>query len=356
MKFDREELLQVLDVAKLAIDQREFIPILSHFCFHGRSVTAYNDFIGVQVQCKTNFALALQANTLLRLLNSVHSKEVEIGVADKLVFFRSGKPRTGVRARLPFMSEKDFFFKWPALKRLSSAEMPKKVAAKFFKGIELCLSSVGDQMPAQMGVTLNEAGKFLCMYSTNNKAISKFRMAALGVTAKNIIIPTIFCKAVLKAADVYGRDDVVFYTAKDFVIAKFGKECLVYGKLVNNKDPLDFEKVIKEHLSAEYKNEKQKLAEGFAEGFQRALLILDSDLSKLVTVELDRNTVSIEAKSPLGKLKSGSRFANTWPRKTFRVDAELAARAVESATDVYFGKRVIVFSKPAYTHLLMCDE
>ena len=34
MRFNREEILKALDVAKLAIDNREFIPILSHFCFY----------------------------------------------------------------------------------------------------------------------------------------------------------------------------------------------------------------------------------------------------------------------------------------------------------------------------------
>ena len=71
MKFKREKLLGILELAKLGIDQREFIPILSHFCFSGRHVTAYNDFIGIRMTCKTNFACALQADTFLKLLGSV---------------------------------------------------------------------------------------------------------------------------------------------------------------------------------------------------------------------------------------------------------------------------------------------
>jgi len=120
MKFNREELLQKLNVAKLAIDQREFIPIFAHFCFQGKSVTAYDDFIGIQVKLHSNFACALQASTLLQLLNSVSSNEIDLGFTDQLVFFKSGKPRTGVRARLPYMSESEFFFQWPNLKRLKT--------------------------------------------------------------------------------------------------------------------------------------------------------------------------------------------------------------------------------------------
>ncbi len=44
MMFDREKMLQVLDVARLAIDQREFIPILAHFCFQDNKYNALPEF------------------------------------------------------------------------------------------------------------------------------------------------------------------------------------------------------------------------------------------------------------------------------------------------------------------------
>lgn len=352
MIFDREKILQALDVAKLAIDQREFIPILAHFCFQGKTVTAYNDFIGIQVAFHTNFVCALQANTLLSLLNSVESKEVEIGFTDQKVYFKSGKVRTGVRARLPYMEENDFFFKWPNLKRLSTFKLSEARAHRFFDGIELCLSSVGDQTPAQMGITLGHKDDKLRMYSTNNKAISTYSMKNWGEGFDNKILSTAFCKAILKARDSFGEKGVSFSMTNDFVLIAFGNDCKVYGKLVNNKDPLDFEKVIDTYVPTEYKRKRQEIAPGLAEGFQRALLILSGDLSKQVTVTLDLKTVTVEATSPLGKLKSGAKFAHEWGRDKFLVDTELAVKAIQGSSHVYFGKQAIIFSKGAYMHLL----
>lgn len=352
MIFNREGMLEALDVAKLAIDQREFIPILAHFCFQGKSVTAYNDFIGIQVAFQTNFVCALQANILLRLLNSVDSEDIEIGFTDQRVFFKSGKARTGVRARLPYMEEEDFFFKWPNLKRLSSYKLTKAQAARVFEGIEMCLSSVGDQSPAQMGITLGHDDGRLRMYSTNNKAISTYSMKDWGEGFDNKILSTVFCKALLKARDTYGVKGVTFAMAEDFVLVTFGDECKVYGKLVNNKDPLDFQKVINTYVPKEFKTKRQEIAPGLEEGFERALLILSADLTKTVTVGLDLKTVTVEASSPLGKLKSGARFGKEFKRDKFLVDAELACKAIAGATHVYFGKQAIIFSKGSYMHLL----
>jgi len=353
MKFDREELLQKLDVAKLAIDSRDFIPILSHFCFHGKYVIAYNDFIGIQVECKTNFALALQANTLLRLLSSVGHAEVEVGESKEAVFFKAGPARTGVRARLPFMAEEDFFFKWPAEKRLNSTELTEAAAEHFVNGLQLCLSSIGDQMPSQMGVTLNQAGKKLFMYSTNNKAISKYTMAAIGVPGlDNIILPTVFCAAVLKGAQTYGQESMTLAVAKDFVVVRFGKECALYGKLVNNKDPLNFEDVIATHIAKDYDKKKQSVPKNFYETFERAQLILTNDLNKVANIHLSQNTLSVEAKSALGKVKSSAVFKKEWKETRLVLDVELACKAAEHCTEVYFGKDVVVFSQGPYMHLL----
>lgn len=352
MIFNREEMIRVLDVARLAIDQREFIPILSHFCFQGKSVTAYNDFIGIQVAFPTNFVCALQASTLMKLLGSVSSEEIEIGFTDQRVYFKSGKVRTGVRARLPYMEEEDFFFKWPNLRRLDSFQLTENMANKFLQGIELCLSSVGDQTPAQMGITLGHSEDKLCMYSTNNKAISTYSMKNWGEGFENKILSTAFCRAILKARDVYGARGLKFSIANEFVLLAFGEECKVYGKLVNNKDPLDFEKVIANYVPKEYKRKRQEVAPGLAEGFERALVILAGDLSKQVTITLDQKTVTVQADSPLGKLKSGAKFLHEWPRDKFSMDAELACKAIEDATHVYFGKQAVIFSTGSYMHLL----
>lgn len=352
MIFNREAVLQSLEVAKLAIDQREFIPILAHFCFQGKTVTAYNDFIGIQVAFRTNFVCALQANTLLRLLNSVTSEEIELGFTDQRVYFKSGKSRTGVRARLPYMEEEDFFFKWPNLKRLTSYELTEAMARRMFKGIELCLSSVGDQTPAQMGITLGHKNGKLRMYSTNNKAISRYSMTDWGEGFDNKILSVALCNALLKASAEFGNKDVVFAMAENFVVVSFGNDCKVYGKLVNNKDPLDFDKAIAAHAPKNWRTKRQEIAPGLAEGFERALLILTGDLSKAVTVTLDLKTVSVEATSPLGKLKSGAKFRHEWKADKFSVDAELAVKAIAGASHVYFGKRAIIFSEGNYMHLL----
>lgn len=356
MDFNREKFKQALDVAKLAIDQREFIPILSHFCFSGRTITTYNDMIGIQVAFKTNFVCALQANVLLRLMGSVESKDVALGFDKKTVYFKSGASRLGVRARLPFMEEEDFFFKLPNIKRLDTFKLSEKQTASFVNGLKLCLSSIGDQQPVQMGITLTEGKSSLFFYSTNNKAISRYVMKLSLGCFENDILPTSFCNAVIKGSEVYGTKDVSISKGKEFVIISFGTKCKIYGKLIRNRDPLDFEKVVKQHLPAEYRKNRQKLGTEFSESFQRALIILGAELSKLVVVNIDSNVISVEARSSAGKLKSSVEFKKSFGkgflRGQFRVDAELALKALEHADYICFGKNSMIFLKGSYMHLL----
>lgn len=353
MMLNRQELVDALDVAKLAVDTRDFIPILSHFCFNRKHVTAYNDFIGIKVAFPSKLNLALQAQTLMRLLNSVTEEEIYIGEAKKTVFFRVGpKSRPKVRARLPYLGSEDFFFRFPSMRSLTGVELTEAQAEKFFKGLRLCLNSVGDQMPNQMGITLHEK-KRLYMYSTNNKAISKYHMVPIGNegTTSPIILPTLFCQALLKGESVYGTEGCKFTVGKDFAVMQFGDECSMYGKLVNNKDPLDFEKVISQHTKG-WKDGKQKVPEGFHELFDRALLMLGNELHKVVEVKAERQTVTVEGQSSLGGVKSSADFGRELGYKEVIIDAELVKKAADTCSEFFMGDGALVFSQPNYMHLV----
>lgn len=356
MEFNRAELLETLDVAKLAIDSREFIPILSHFCFNKKYVTTYNDRIGIRIALKTNFSVALQAETLLKLVNSVSSEVVQVGFADKSVYFKSGAVRKGVRARLPYMNEEDFFFKWPNMKRLDLQKLDAGTAETFFRGLQLCLSSVGEQDPTQMGVTLTSKKGGMLLHSTNTKSISRFFFKNSVTSFKDDILPTDFCKALIKGWSVYGSEDVSIAKDRDSVLVRFGSHCVMYAKLISNKDPLNFEKVIKEYVPAGFKKEMQKWHEDFPEALQRAQIMLRADLDDLCRMHVDRALITIETKGPTGKLRSSAEFDDIVckedNRHSFSADIGLMLKAVENTSHLYVAKKCLVFSDGNYMHLV----
>lgn len=352
MEFNREEFKGMLDVAKIAIDQRDFIPILSHFCFSGTQLTAYNDLLGIQIPCKTNFVCALQAVPLLQLINSTTAETIEIGFTSNTAYLKTGRPRKGMRARLPYMGKDDFFFKWPNAKRLDAFTLNKKQTLSLIKGLKLCLSSVGDQHLTQMGIVIRGNKSTVILNSTNNKAISRYSFRGNLDCFDNDILPESFCKAIIKASETYGSDELEIRKGKDFVLVEFGKRCRIYSKLINNKDPLDFEKVIAEHLPADHKKEVHKFDGELEESFRRALIILSNELTKTVTVQLDGKLATVEARSSIGKLKSSATFPKNLGKFAFRIDAEFVVKALETTDSIYFGKKAVVFFKGGYMHLL----
>lgn len=354
MEFDRKTVLSTLDVVKLAVDTQDFVPVLSHFCFDGRNVTAYNDFIAIRAKLRTSFSLALKASTLLSLLGSIGADKISLGQSKKTVFLKSGNPRVGVRARLPYISPEDFIFKWPKPSKRSIEDLSEKTAAQFFKALQLCLVSVGQQNPNQMGITLDKRKDRLYFYSTNNSAISRYHMPfeKSSEDMSNVVFSTQFCQGLLKAYAAYGDQGVSFSITKGYCIFFFGEECAVYGKLVNNPDPYDFEDIISKHTK-NWRKKRQKVPPNFAEIFDRSLLVLQRDLQKLVSLEVLGNTVSVEASSSLGKVKSSAVFPKTFlDDKTLSIDAEFAAKAASSCEQVFFGEGAVVFSKGNYTHLV----
>lgn len=352
MDFNREEFKGMLDVAKLAIDQRDFIPILSHFCFTGRDLIAYNDLIGVRVPCKSNFICALQATTLLRLVNSTQAAEISIGFTGDTAYLKTGKAGKGMRARLPYIGEEGFFFKWPSVKKMESYKLTEGQAKSFIRGLRLCLTSVGEQNITQMGVVINGTPTKTLLNSTNNKAISRYSMKLKLPCFKNAILPESFCKAVIKAGDTYGLEGVTVRYAKEFAIIEFGDACSVYTKMLPNKDPLDFQKVIRAHLPSDYKARVRKFDKELEESFHRALIILSNELTKTVDVHVDANVVTVGARSSLGKLKSSAVFSHGLGKFSFRVDAEFAMQAIENTDHVFFSEKAIIFFKGGYMHML----
>lgn len=362
MEFNREELLAKLNIASLAVHSQDFIPILAHFCFDGKYVTAYDDVIAIRIPCGSNFACALEADTILKLLNKVPSEEITLAFTpEKIMFFRAKSGGTGTRVRLPFIDEENFIFKFPNLKAASGAKLSDAVAEQFFTGIQCCLTSIGDSShhPAAMGITLdydNEEG-LLYLYSTNDKSISRYEVKKWPLMEiRKIILPTSFCKAILKASEEYGCEEVKIYVGKGYAIVTFAGSCRMYCKLVNNKDPLDFEDIIRKHLPRSYAEESKPIPDELIDVFDRSLIILSPNLNKFVKVVVSMKKLTITAESKLGRMKDTAHFRKSWGREeiSYYIDTNLVLDALKGS-DLYkmhITDLVTIFIGEDYLHLI----
>ncbi|QDP54827.1 MAG: hypothetical protein Unbinned3891contig1000_25 [Prokaryotic dsDNA virus sp.] len=135
MKYNREELLKLLALAKPGLSSRDFVEQSSCFAFDGKYVFTFNDEVACRVPLKTAFRGAVKSASLLSILEKVEDNEVVVQLS------KTGKQlivRTkGRRLQLAFESE----IRMP----LEAVETPKewKSLPRYFDdAIRMCASCV----------------------------------------------------------------------------------------------------------------------------------------------------------------------------------------------------------------------
>ena len=192
-QFDKAALSEVLQLARPALSKQSFVPVLSHFCFTGSEVVAYNDLSAVIVPLTTEFQGALPGELLIKAVTSLTGQTATLVEVEGEVLVSGGKSRF----KLPKMATKDFIF--TSARMLSGGVLSRiTVNQTFLKGLERCLISVSNDPshPAQMGVTFAATADTAWLYATDNHTISRASLegVAHSVPADEfIILPTFFC-------------------------------------------------------------------------------------------------------------------------------------------------------------------
>jgi DNA polymerase III sliding clamp (beta) subunit (PCNA family) len=350
VEIDKTEFATALNVAKHGTAQQKFIPILGHLCFDRKHVLAYNDNIAVQVALHTNLECAIDSDTLLSFVANTPGKPIKINVRSDVIALQCGRTKLNV----PYLPKSDFVFEMVSDRKLKAATMKPKMAARFFDGLSKCLSSVSDnpQHRSQMGITLSERKGKLMMYSTNNRTISRCSIkgwSGIGVT--DLIMPTMFCRALLKARDVYADEAVSLRVGAGYITVRFGDRAALYAKALDNTAPLDFEKVIKKHMGGVLER-STAVNEEMRSVYKRAALMVARELDRSVEVVLNLRSMQVTARSKLGTMRDKYVLPEWLGDFTFRVDPELALSALNVADKVAFNQNVMVATSGTYTQLV----
>ncbi len=187
----RSDLVARLKLAKPALATREIMPILTHFLFDGKRVTAYNDEIGLRLPCPVPFEGMVRGDLLIDLLDSSRAKEVEFEPAETEVLIKAASARMTV----PLATGGEELFAFPEIKKGTEVE---NITA-FLDAIDQVLPFVGANavVPEQMGVTVSGAkGGGVSFWATNGATIAEAACdAPLG--ALRAILPVEFCRQLI---------------------------------------------------------------------------------------------------------------------------------------------------------------
>ncbi len=164
-KFLVEDLKAALLAVKPAISQQQHVPILSHLCFTGEEVYAWDDIMGLTHALETDFVCAVPA-TLVDVLQAYPSGETVTLTHDN----GNLKVACGKRLKVAFPTlPSDQFLYAPD--KFGQGDKAFKITPRVIEALKICLPCVGDSAHrvSLTGVVVTKEGD---MWSTDNQTIT----------------------------------------------------------------------------------------------------------------------------------------------------------------------------------------
>lgn len=234
--MNRTALVTTLEMTGHALAENQMIPVMSCFCFDGETVRAYNDTIGVIAPCECPIQFVTHGPTLLGLLKACQADEVTFKLEGQDVVVKAGKSLF----TLPWSPVDEFIFE-----EQEAWNITLKLNSDLLQGLAACLTTSSKDLaqPAWAGVSL----KGDCAYSFDGDTITKKKLAQAALT-ENIMLPNAFCQAVLKIVDESEPGNAGLNLGNYWVMAALTNGYRIYGRLIQNDTPMDYEEFINDTL------------------------------------------------------------------------------------------------------------
>ncbi len=240
MELVRADLLELLKRVQpaLADSRQSLLPVLSHLCFDGKYVTAYNNTVAMRVRCNLDFKGALPGSLLLSMLESAVVDNVVLTVVDEaIVTMKLGR----ATLKLSSLPETDFMFKRPTYASATKLVMDEKLTNAFRVAARSASVIVDDS--SKSGITATFGSKFLTLYATNSRTLvrCKVPLRAPDLEGQSFIIPEQFYSLLLRTES----KELLITEQGDLVGLGNGVE--LYGRVLQDAKPApaDYEAVFK---------------------------------------------------------------------------------------------------------------
>ncbi len=349
MKINRQIFLGVLKHASAALSSnKNQVEELSHFWFDGKYLSAFDDILGIRIAFETEFKGGVKGDKLLGILDNSRAKDVTITQDDdKNLLMKIG----AARVKLAFRPIEDWFWK---------PDLPEDegvlITDEFLKGIELTLLSVGTSKvmnAEQRGITIIKNGGGSDLYSTDAVTISWIRLQSKYNFPARVILSTPFCEQIKKFVKVGSKlcfDENAVYCSGDIFIESLKSDFLLFSRLVEDENPVNFEEVISGYV----KNVKGFNVPSRLELLLNRALVMLSD-GEPAELEIKDSKLYIFAQTSLGEIDDVVKLekAEEHIDITVNIDPALLKRGFEGREFMTVTKDCLVMTGPGdFYHII----
>lgn len=288
--MNRKQLVDALELIRPALATTNVIPVFQCFTFKDGEVTAYDDTIAIIGPSDCEDSFGVHGVTFLGLLASSQVEAVDLSLENQEVKIKLGKSVS----KLPYIASEDFLFETPAA---DSYLGDLDVTESIVEALRLCLESVSsdETQIALHGVTLQGD----TMYSCNGDTMTRVRLKK-GIGKHRVLLPTKFCTSLIKLWDSLQATKAKLSFSEEWVHFKIAEEWSVFGQVLEIKDPIDFEALIKRTIKG--KAAPVTVPEGLNEALSRARVLADVE-SKMTAVSVSSGKMTLLTETPQGEVK-----------------------------------------------------
>lgn len=318
--MNRKKLITTLELVKPALADDGLVPVFTNYCFDGGKVFGYKDSLGIVAPCEVTDSFGLQGRHLFDLLKAASAKDVEFSLDGETVTVVSGRSKM----KMPATPRDDFIFEEPEDQKW---DFILDIDDNLLTGMALCLvtSSNDFTMPAFNGLTF-KGGKSVKVYSCDGDSLSRFSLGGKTDEPLTHTVSNEFCEAVLKICEKTGYKNGQVYINGDWAVAELGNDYRIYGRIIQNDEPLDFEAQIKRVVKGA--PEYVAVPDGLKAALSRARVVGDLDGTPTV-LSAAGGKLRLKTVTHYGEVADRVKLGGKHPDVTAKVSARLVSRAIE---------------------------
>jgi hypothetical protein len=236
MEFVRENLLATLKLVAPALnDKQPMVPVMSHLCFDGKHVVAYDGVVALHAPCTLDFVGALPGTLLLSMLGASAVKLVDIEATESEVVVKLGR----AKLKLASLPEADFVFSPPYYRKGSTRLVLDENLLDAFRLVARS-AGVSDDV-SRSGITMKFVSRGVILYASDDRTLARCQVDLGGVLpdAESIIIPERFYSLMLKMEP----KELLITKSGDLVALSQDANPILFGRVQQGANPDQYESV-----------------------------------------------------------------------------------------------------------------
>ena len=339
-RFEAKVLKQALTHVRPALSQQTHVPILSHVCFTGDDLYAFDDVLGILTPVRTSFACAVPGEMLLAVVAALpEDAEVELLNSKGKLTVKCGKRS---KTQLPVLPSEQFLFDPD---NFTKTDQVFRVTEDVQDALKTCLIGVGDTQHrvSLTGITVTGDGDF---WSTDNITLTATPGTHKGHKEDDFVLPKAFAEKVA-TLELSQKTNYYVCLGEGYVtLAEKDGIPWVTHTLMTGK-PENWRDVISKSYSK--KTPRDKVPDGLESTIARAFAVLRSENRRRINVVIDDGEMTVSAASTAGTPATvEDSFKCDIPDVECTMPLEPVQRALRHFGDweLGFGKQAAAFISP----------